>query len=193
MFEETIKLIMKKLSFLLVAGVIFLASCNSNSDTQQTASADETSTTEPTGQSGVKDDVSNPNVVQVAISSKDHTTLVAAVKAAGLVDALSNAGPFTVFAPTNAAFDKLPKGTVEGLLEPDKKADLKNILEYHTYVGVLKTDYMNDGQKFDMVNGQKITITKKGDKFFVNGAEIIASIPAANGIIHVINEVLLPK
>ena len=193
MFEETNKFIMKKLSFLLVAGVFFLASCSSNSDTQTTASADETTTAEPTGQSGVQDDVSNPNVVQVAISSKDHTTLVAAVKAAGLVDALSNAGPFTVFAPTNAAFDKLPKGTVEGLLAPDKKADLKNVLEYHTYVGVLKTDYMNDGQKFDMVNGQKVTITKKGDKFFVNGAEIIASIPASNGIIHVINEVLLPK
>ena len=87
---------------------------------------------------GVKDDVSNPNIVQVAVQSKDHTTLVAAVKAAGLVDALSNAGPFTVFAPTNAAFDKLPAGTVEGLLKPEKKDALTDILGYHTYVGVLK-------------------------------------------------------
>lgn len=127
------------------------------------------------------------------VSSKDHTTLVAAVKAAELVDALSNAGPFTVFAPTNAAFDKLPKGTVEGLLKPEKKADLQNVLGYHTYVGSLKTDYMNDGQEFDMVFGGKVKITKKDGKTFVNGSEILASIPTSNGMIHVINDVLLPK
>ena len=169
------------------------ASCNSNNETDQTTASTEGAEAVGTGQSGVKDDDSNPNVVQVAVSSKDHTTLVAAVKAAGLVDALSNAGPFTIFAPTNAAFDKLPKGTVEGLLEADKKADLKNLLEYHTYVGVLKTDYMNDGDTFEQVNGQQIKITKKGDKYYVNGtAEIVASIPASNGIIHVLSEVLMP-
>ena len=133
------------------------------------------------------------NIVENAVNSKDHTTLVAAVKAAGLVDVLSNAGPFTVFAPTNAAFDKLPKGTVEGLLEPSKKDDLKNILEYHTYVGNLKTEYMQDGQEYEQVNGGKIKITKVGDKVFVNGSEIVASITTANGMIHVINDVLLPK
>lgn len=153
-----------------------------------------TESAEPSvGQSGVKDDVSSPNIVQVAVGSKDHTTLVAAVKAAGLVDALSNAGPFTVFAPTNAAFDKLPAGTVDGLLKPEKKEDLKNILEYHTYVGTLKPEYFQDGQEYEEVNGQKIKISKNGDKILINGkAEIIASIPTANGIIHVINEVLLP-
>ena len=80
---------------------------------------------------------------------------------------MSNAGPFTVFAPTNAAFDKLPAGTVEGLLKPEKKGDLENILGYHTYVGNLKIDYLQDGQEFDMVYGGKIKITKKGDKTFV--------------------------
>lgn len=109
------------------------------------------------------------------------------------MDALSNAGPFTVFAPTNAAFDKLPAGTVEGLLKPEKKADLKNILEYHTYVGVLKAEYMQDGQEFEQVNGGKVKITKNGDKVLVNGSEIVASIVTSNGIIHVINDVLLPK
>lgn len=109
------------------------------------------------------------------------------------VEIMSNAGPFTVFAPTNAAFDKLPKGTVEGLLEPSKKDDLKNILEYHTYVGNLKTEYMQDGQEYEQVNGGKIKITKVGDKVFVNGSEIVASITTANGMIHVINDVLLPK
>lgn len=122
------------------------------------------------------------------------STLVAAVKAAGLVDALSNAGPFTVFAPTNAAFDKLPAGTVEGLLKPEKLEDLKGILEYHTYVGTLKPEYMNDGQSYkEQVNGGKISISKQGEKIMINGkATILASIPTSNGIIHVIDEVLLP-
>jgi uncharacterized surface protein with fasciclin (FAS1) repeats len=146
-----------------------------------------------TGQSGVVDETSSPNIVQVASGSKDHSTLVTAVKAAGLVDALSNAGPFTVFAPTNAAFDKLPAGTVEGLLKPEKKGDLENILGYHTYVGSLKTDYMIDGNDYDMVYGGKVKITKKGDKTYVNGSEIMASIQTSNGYIHVIGDVLLPK
>ena len=108
--------------------------------------------------------------------------------------ALSNAGPFTVFAPTNAAFDKLPAGTVEGLLKPDQKDALKNILEYHTYVGSLKIEYMQDGQSFEQVNGGKISISKKDGKTMVNGkATVLASIPTSNGIIHVIDEVLLPE
>jgi len=131
--------------------------------------------------------------VQTAVGSKDHTTLVTAVKAAGLVTSLSNAGPFTVFAPTNAAFDKLPAGTVNGLLKPEKKGDLENILGYHTYVGVLKVEYMQDGQEFDMVYGGKVKITKKDDKTYVNGSEIVATIETGNGIIHVIGDVLLPK
>ncbi len=186
---------MKNLYLLLCLSSIYFVSCNSNNGNEQNEAVLESNTVVGTGQSGVKDEESSPNVVQVAIASKDHSTLVAAVKAAGLVDALSNAGPFTVFAPTNAAFNKLPNGTVEGLLEPDKKLDLKNILEYHTYVGVLKTEYMNDGDTFEEVNGQQIKITKNGAKFYVNGtAEIIASIPCSNGIIHVLNEVLtLPK
>lgn len=175
----------------LFSSLLFTTGCKKN----ETGASSEISapTTESVGQSGVVDDTSNPNIVQTAVGSKDHSTLVTAVKAAGLVDALSNAGPFTVFAPTNAAFDKLPAGTVEGLLKPDKKEDLKTILEYHTYVGVLKTDYMQDGQEFEMVNPNKVKITKKDGKTFVNGSEIVASIETSNGIIHVINDVLLPK
>src|SRR5574343_530596 len=169
--------------------ILLGASCASENAEAPAASTEQTSV----GQSAVKDETSSPNIVQVAVGSKDHSTLVAAVKAASLVDALSNAGPFTVFAPTNAAFEKLPAGTVEGLLKPEKKADLKNILEYHTYVGVLKAEYMQDGQEFEQVNGGKVKITKKGDKILVNGSEIVASIVTSNGIIHVINDVLLPK
>lgn len=173
---------------------LFLGSCNSGSEGGASNSAPSPETQPMAGQSGVKDDVSNPNIVQVAVGSKDHTTLVTAVKAAGLVDALSNAGPFTVFAPTNAAFDKLPKGTVEDLLKPEKKESLGNILGYHTYVGTLKPEYFQDGQSYEMVNGGKVTINVKDGKTFVNGnAEIVASIPTSNGMIHVINEVLLPK
>jgi len=171
--------------------VLLGASCASES---AEAPADAASTEQTSvGQSGVKDETSSPNIVQVAVGSKDHSTLVAAVKAAGLVTSLSNAGPFTVFAPTNAAFDKLPAGTVEGLLKPEKKGDLENILGYHTYVGSLKAEYMQDGQEFDMVFGGKVKITKKDGKTFVNGSEIVASIETSNGIIHVIGDVLLPK
>ncbi|MBP8087068.1 MAG: fasciclin domain-containing protein [Saprospiraceae bacterium] len=184
---------MQKLTYLIVLGLFYvLTACNSTPQNETTAATAGTAT-ESVGQSGVKDEVSTPNVVQVAVGSKDHTTLVTAVKAAALVDVLSNAGPFTVFAPTNAAFDKLPAGTVEGLLKPDQKDALSNILEYHVYVGVIKTDAMRDGQVLGQVNGKNITITVKDGKYMINGkATILASVPASNGIIHVIDEVLLP-
>lgn len=184
---------MQKLAFLAGVFMIYLgAGCNQPAQTQEAAGA-ATESQPLTGQSGVKDDVSNPNVVQIAVGSKDHTTLVTAVKAAELVDVLSNAGPFTVFAPTNAAFEKLPAGTVEGLLKPDQKDALSNILEYHVYVGVIKTDQMRDGQVLNEVNGKNITINVKDGKYMINGkANIVASIPASNGIIHVIDDVLLP-
>ncbi|WP_281298181.1 fasciclin domain-containing protein [Flavobacterium limnophilum] len=182
----------KTIQLMLITCFVAAFGCKQNSEST-TETSTETTEVQATGQSSVQDETSAPNIVQVASGSKDHTTLVAAVKAAGLVDALSNAGPFTVFAPTNAAFDKLPAGTVEGLLKPEKKEDLANILGYHTYVGTLKTEYMQDSQEFDMVFGGKVKITKKGDKTFVNGSEIVASIPTSNGIIHVIGDVLLPK
>ncbi len=187
-------LIMKNIFkvILLCATVIFACNSNTGNKTNETAS-NASAAQDMVGQSGVQDDVSNPNIVQVAVKSADHSTLVTAVKAAGLVDALSNAGPFTVFAPTNAAFAKLPAGTVEGLLKPEKKDDLKSILEYHTYVGVLKTDMFQDGQEFEQVSGQKIKITKKDGKTFVNGSEIVGSVNTSNGVIHVINDVLLAK
>jgi len=109
------------------------------------------------------------------------------------VDALSNAGPFTVFAPTNEAFDKLPAGTLDNLLKPENKADLQSILQYHVSLGVFKTENMQDGQTIGQVNGDNITLSVKDGKVTVNGtAHVIASIPASNGIIHVVDAVLLP-
>ncbi|MBK6542010.1 MAG: fasciclin domain-containing protein [Flavobacteriales bacterium] len=144
------------------------------------------------GQSMVKDDLSQKNVVGVAVGSPDHSTLVTAVKAAELVDALSNAGPFTVFAPTNAAFDALPAGTVEGLLEPAKKSDLQDVLQYHVFVGVLKAESLRDGQTLGMVNGSNAKISVKDGKVMINDATVVASVPASNGIVHVIDKVILP-
>lgn len=185
-----------KLKTILAAATLLVAmSCNNAEQNNSTATATSPTTdnTAPSGQSGVKDDASAKNVVQIAVGSKDHTTLVTAVKAAELVDALSNAGPFTVFAPTNAAFEKLPAGTVDGLLKPEKKDALTDILQYHVSVGVFKAEMLQDGQSIGQVNGGNITISKKADGVYVNGtAKIIASIPASNGIIHVIDVVLLP-
>jgi uncharacterized surface protein with fasciclin (FAS1) repeats len=184
----------KVIKTIIPLAIIFSASCGSNTTTPQSETTATTTQEVGAGQSGVQDETSAPNVVQIAVGSKDHSTLVTAVKAAGLVDVLSNAGPFTVFAPVNAAFDKLPSGTVEGLLKPEKLDDLKNILEYHVYVGVIKEDGLTDGRTLNQVNGSNITITLKDGKPVINGkAHIIASIPASNGIIHVIDEVLLPQ
>ncbi len=174
------------------AFMLFALSCANKTEEKATVATEETPASSTVGQSGVKDDDSQKNVVQIAVSSPDHTTLVTAIKAAGLVDALSNAGPFTVFAPTNAAFDKLPKGTVEGLLKADKKDDLINILQYHVSLGVYKMDALTDGLVLGQVNGDNATIHIKDGKTYINDAQIIASIPAANGIVHVIDGVILP-
>lgn len=183
---------MKKLLLpALLIAAFSLISCGDSSRPAEANEATEQATAG--GQEAVKDDESQKDVVKVAVGSPDHTTLVAALKQAELVTALSNAGPFTVFAPTNAAFDKLPKGTVEGLMKEDKKADLQNILQYHVAVAVYKTENMQDGQVIGQANGDNITISVKDGKVMVNGvANIIASIPAANGTIHVIDAVLLP-
>jgi uncharacterized surface protein with fasciclin (FAS1) repeats len=97
-----------------------------------------------------------------------------------------------VFAPTNEAFNKLPAGTVESLLKPESKDDLANILQYHVSLGVFKAESFTDGQVLGQVNGNDITISVKDGKVMINGAKIVASVPASNGIIHVIDGVLLP-
>lgn len=138
--------------------------------------------------------VPSKNIVENAIGSKDHTTLVAAVKAAGLVETLSSAGPFTVFAPDNAAFDMLPKGTVESLLQPENKAKLTSVLTYHVIAGRYTSKDLKNGMKLTTVEGETITITKKGDVWMVNGAKIkIADVISSNGVTYVIDAVLMPK
>ena len=135
----------------------------------------------------------NKNIVENAVNSKDHTTLVAAVKAAGLVETLQSKGPFTVFAPTNAAFDQLPAGTVEGLMKEDKKEDLQNILQYHVTLSALNAESFHDGQTLSMVNGDNVTVNVKDGKVTLNNnVHIIASAKASNGMVHIVDGVLLP-
>lgn len=185
---------MKKIvSIVLSVSIIIFFSCNETSTKSEKAAGETETAVESGGQASVRDDVSAKDIVKIADGSKDHTTLVATLKKADLVNALSNAGPFTVFAPTNAAFDKVPKETLDNLMKDENKAQLKDILEYHVYVGTLKTEMMEDGQTLNEVNGDNITISKKDGKVIINNsATIILSIPAANGIIHIIDAVLLP-
>lgn len=183
---------MKRIKSLLLTSIFLVAiSCNDASTTQ----AEQSSTDQPVsgGQENVKDDDSQKDVVKVAVGSKDHTTLVAALKQAGLVTSLSNAGPFTVFAPTNAAFDALPAGTVDELMKDEKKEDLADILQYHVTLSALKIESFQDGQTLGMVNGQNVAVTVKDGKVTLNNkVNIIATVPASNGIVYVVDGVLLP-
>lgn len=133
-------------------------------------------------------------VVDIAVGSPDHTTLVAAVTAAGLAETLGGAGPFTVFAPTNAAFSALPAGTLEDLLKPENKEKLAAILTYHVVAGKVMSTDLTDGMKTTTVNGKEITIGVKEGKVTVNGANVTtADLGAGNGVVHVIDAVILPK
>lgn len=185
---------MKTLRSLLAILAIFalVAACSTGGG--QTESTDQSAAVAAAdgGQSNVKDDMSMKDVVRTAAGSADHTTLVTALKTAEYLDELSNAGPFTVFAPTNAAFDKLPAGTVEGLLKPEAKDALRNILEYHVAVGGYKLENLRDGQTINQANLDNVTIGVVDGKYTVNGANIVATVPASNGIVYVIDAVLLP-
>lgn len=183
---------MKKSVIILSALGFAFISCKKNETLSPASESSEVAVHH--GQEGVQDEESNPNIVQLAVGNPDLSTLVTAVQTAGLATSLSNAGPFTVFAPLNSAFDKLPKGTVEGLLKPDKSNKLSDILGYHTYVGVIKEDQFTDGQTLGMVSGKNIKITIVDGKPVINGkAKIVATVPASNGIVYAIDEVLLPE
>ena len=139
------------------------------------------------------------NIVQNAVNSKDHTTLVAAVKAAGLVPTLEGKGPFTVFAPTNAAFGKLPAGTVDNLVKPENKATLTKILTYHVVPGKLNAADLTDGKKLTTVEGETLAVKLDGKKVWIvdakggTSAVTIADVNQSNGVIHVVDTVLMPK
>lgn len=184
-----------KNAFLFAGLLLIFASCQNNAESTETATPDANTTQSDakTGQAFVNDDVSDPNILNIAIGSPDHTTLVAAVQAAELENSLVNAGPLTVFAPTNAAFDALPAGTVETLLKPENKDQLAAILKHHVTAGSYDKEFLKKFKKVGQADGTDALVEVKGDDVYIGGAKIIASIKATNGIVHVVDAVILPK
>jgi len=178
--------------------ILLFTSCNTGEKKDTNVAANEPTknvNSKEKGQAFIKDDGSAPNVLQIAIGSPDHTTLVAAVQAADLENALVNAGPLMVFAPTNDAFAALPEGTVETLLKPENKNTLADILKYHVTPGNYSKDFLKkafNGKELGQANNQYVLVEVKGDDVYVGGAKIIASVKAGNGIVHVIDKVMLP-
>lgn len=199
------KLVKTVCAFLVVGAIA--TSCNKKAEetttmTDSSAMAVD-STAMPMDSTGV---AGSENIVAVASGNADFSTLVAAVKAAGLVETLSGTGPFTVFAPTNAAFDKLPAGTVDGLLKPENMEKLKSVLTYHVVAGKFDaaavTDAINKGNgKYTVttVQGGKIDLSLKDGKVMLTDANggmatvTMADVAASNGVIHAIDTVVMPK
>ncbi len=180
--------------FLVFAVAAFFCSCkdaSTDASTKTTESKTEAQSTERTGQAFIEDDGST-TVLSIAIGSKDHTTLVAAVQAAQLENVLVNAGPLMVFAPTNEAFAALPEGTVENLLKPENKNALANILKYHVTPGNYSKDFLKKFKKLGQANNGYVKVEVVDGEPLIGGARILASIKAGNGIVHVIDKVLLP-
>lgn len=194
--------LVKKISAIAMIAAIS-ASCNGKKTEEATTdmSADSTAMTVDTTQAVIAN-----KITDVAMGNPDFSTLVAAVKAADLVETLSGDGPFTVFAPTNAAFDKLPAGTVDGLLKPENKEKLQALLKYHVVAGKFDaaavTDAITKGNgKFTVttVQGQKIDLSMKDGKVMLTDANgkmatvVMADVAASNGVIHAIDSVVMPK
>lgn len=144
--------------------------------------------------SGGYGDEERENIVEIAAGNPDFSTLVAAVQAAGLADTLSGEGPFTVFAPTNDAFAKLPAGTVDSLLQPENREQLVAVLTYHVVAGKVKAEDVVGLDSATTVNGQDVRVTVDGETVRINDATVVATdIMASNGVIHVIDTVILPQ
>lgn len=180
----------------LIIFLLVFSSCKQTAKTGVTTKTNVETKVEAKGQSAVVDNVSAANVLQVAESLDDFKTLVVAVKAAGVEDALVNAGPLTVFAPVNGAFDKLPEGTVATLLKPENKAKLAFILINHVApanypIKQLKKE-AKKGRKLYMASGKYLVVENRKDGIYVGGTKILKSVKVSNGWIHVIDNVLVP-
>ena len=143
------------------------------------------------GQAFVVDENSDPNMHTIAIGSEDHSTLVAAVQAAEMENILVNAGPLTVFAPTNEAFAALPEGALDDLLKPENKQTLYNVVASHASPGKFTLELLKDGMELYQATGHYVDVEVRDDGTYVNGAKILASVPATNGIVHVVDKVFL--
>lgn len=177
--------------------LLFLFSCKKGEQTVNQTNEISTEETIHNGQASVTDDVSAKNALQVAKSLDDFTTLVAAIEAGGVQDALVNVGPLTVFAPTNDAFGKLPEGTVATLLEPENKSKLAFILTNHVapanYPDTQLEKEAKKGRKLYMASGKYLDVIKKEDGLYVGGTKVLKTVKVSNGWIHVIGDVLVPS
>lgn len=194
---------MKKTILFLIGVIFILSSCGENNANKNTPTtpAPSVQKTEKSnakqGQAYVKDESSEANALQIASSIPDFSTLVAAISAAGVENAVVNAGPLTIFAPLNSAFDKLPDGTVASLLEPENKGKLAYILTNHVapsnyHIKQLKKE-AKKGRKLYMASGKYLGVEHKEDGLYVGGSKIIKTVKASNGWIHVIDDVLVPE
>lgn len=175
------------LFLLLTASLIF--SCTNKS---QQASNDQQAISAATqGQASVVDNESQRNILQIARSSPDHKILAAAIDAAGVQNVLVNAGPLTVFAPNDNAFEKLPEGTVDNLLKPENKQKLASIITSHASPANLKKDQLTEDRQIYLATGQYIDVEIKDGETYVNGAKVLGSFDASNGTIHVVDKVFL--
>jgi len=188
---------MKRISSLVfIVCTLLLFSCNETTK-KETVTKVQPVKVEGKGQSAVVDNDSDPNALQVAMSMDDFKTLVVAVKAAGVQDALVNAGPLTVFAPVNSAFDKLPAGTVESLLKPENKSKLAYVLKNHVApanypVKTLEKNVRKNRELY-MASGKYLEVSKKEGVLYVDGVKILKSVKVSNGWVHVIGNVLVPS
>ena len=173
----------------LSLAVLTLASCAPGD--APAPGADAAATGSNRGQAYVDDKNSKANILGIALGSADHTTLVAAVQAAELENVLVNAGPLTVFAPSNEAFAALPAGTVEDLLKPENKKTLAKIVTSHAAPGKFTLEHLKDGDQLYMATGHYVPVEVKDGVTYVNGARILASIDASNGVVHVVDQVFL--
>lgn len=187
--------------FLLVVGSTLFTGCkqgpaNGNENSIPQNESQETSSSNR-GQAFIEDENENPNALRLAIDSPDHTTLVAAVQAAEVENSLVNVGPLSVFAPTNAAFEKLPEGTVEDLLKPENQGKLAYILKNHVapsnYPVETLIKNVEKGRSLYMASGENVSVTKEGDDIYVGGVKIVASVKVSNGWVHVTEDLILPK
>ncbi len=186
---------LKTIMGLMLVSVLFVG-CNNSSKTD-TNKPNENRATQKEGQAFIKDKGGIPNALQLAIQSKDHTTLVAAVKAAEVENALVNVGPLTVFAPNNAAFAKIDEATLNSLLEPENKSKLALILTHHVapanYPLEMLKKNAKKGRKLYMASGKYLEVEEKDGNLFVDGVKIIGTVNVSNGWVHVTESVILPK
>lgn len=183
------------ITLILSATLVLMVGCGGQNTQQASSTSSSALPDDPAksrGQAAVVDEESEMNILKVAIGSKDHTTLVAAVQAAEMEHVLVNAGPLTVFAPTNEAFDKLPEGTVDNLLKPENKATLADIITFHAAPGSYDENNIKGVMGIGQATGDKVKVEVVDGVTTVNGHKVLGTVKASNGYVHVIDGVLLP-